>query len=73
MSNVIKFPRVTHRCKSAKEAESYFPLLTEGKAKCIHVVRNGAREWLVKVEYWKAEKIDTMAQAVANARKEWVL
>jgi hypothetical protein len=80
MSNVYKFTKTTHKCKSAKEAESFFPLLAEGAAKCIHVVRID-KKWVVTVERWKAERMtdeevttlasSLMDQAVANMRKEY--
>jgi hypothetical protein len=70
MSNVIKFPKEVKRCASPKEAESYFPLLVEGKAKCISVVRNSKREWMVTIEYWRKSEMDI---AVRNLRKEYKL
>lgn len=81
MSNVFKFTKTVHRCDSAKEAESFFPLLADGTARNIHVVRNKKREWLVTVVKWKAERMtqdeinaiasELMAKAVANMRKEF--
>lgn len=80
MSNVYKFTKTTHKCKSAKEAESHFHLLADGAAKCIHVVRSN-KKWVVTVERWKAERMtdeevaalasSLMDQAVANMRKEY--
>lgn len=71
--NVYKFTKTVHECESAKEAESYFDLLTNGTAKCIHVVRNSKKSWQVTVERWKAERMteDEMAQAVKNMKREY--